>query len=147
RWRGQQPVPLPSGVTARRRGDRIAMVGPGNAGSGRRGAAGGYSRGAGPTPVDPRPSPRRRVAGRPDAAEGQQVSHAGVSMPDFDHARPGQRVRDDAPPSPARRPEETLGGEGDEIVPVQAPGVTMPGVAPALAGDIGEVLVTADEIA
>jgi hypoxanthine phosphoribosyltransferase len=32
RWRGQQPVPLPSGVTARRRGDRIALAGPGETG-------------------------------------------------------------------------------------------------------------------
>ncbi|ONH26224.1 hypoxanthine phosphoribosyltransferase [Pseudofrankia asymbiotica] len=124
RWRGQQPVPLPSGVTARRRGDRIALVGPGKTGSGRRGAADGDSRGANPTETDPRPSPRRRVAGRPDAEEGPQVSHADVSMPDFDNAR--------------------LDGD---VASVQATGTTMPGVAPALAGDIGEVLVSADEIA
>ncbi|MDT3441795.1 hypoxanthine phosphoribosyltransferase [Pseudofrankia sp. BMG5.37] len=147
RWRGQQPVPLPSGVTARRRGDRIALVGPGRTGSGRRGTADGDSRGAGPTPADPRSSPRRRGAGRPDAGAGPPVSHAGVSMPDFDNARLGQRVRDDASPSRARRPEETL-GEGDgEVTSIQATVTTMPGVAPALAGDIGEVLVSADEIA
>ncbi|WP_007516548.1 MULTISPECIES: hypoxanthine phosphoribosyltransferase [Pseudofrankia] len=127
RWRGQQPVPLPSGVTARRRGDRIAMVGPGKTGSGRRGAADGDSRGAGPMEADPRSSPRRRVAGRPDAEEGPQVSHADVSMPDFDNAH---------------LDEETAPAQ-----PTQATWTTMPGVAPALAGDIGEVLVSADEIA
>ncbi|MBL7496268.1 hypoxanthine phosphoribosyltransferase [Frankia sp. CN7] len=96
RWRGQQPVPLPSGVTARRRGDRITVAGPGSTG--------------------PRPSPRRRLADRPETEEGMQVSHAGVSAPDFDDARPGEED-------------------------------TAPGVPPQQAADIGEVLVTADEIA
>jgi hypoxanthine phosphoribosyltransferase len=136
RWRGQQPVPLPSGVTARRRGDRIAMVGPGTTGSGRRGRAVGDARAGDPPTTGSRPSPNRRPAGRPEAEEGPQVTHADVSMPDFDHAR--------SEPAGA-----TAGGAGpSEGVASARPGeATMPGVAPSLAGDIGEVLVSAEEIA
>jgi hypoxanthine phosphoribosyltransferase len=116
RWRGQQPVPLPSGVTARRRGDRIALAGPGDSGSGRRGAADGGSPGVSPA-GGPRPSPRRRVAGRPEAEEGMQVSHAGVSTPEFEGTPQGGGIG-------AREAAES----------------------PLLA-DIGEVLVSEEEIA
>ena len=115
RWRGQQPVPLPSGVTVRRRGDRISLVGPGETGSGRRGAA--VNGDAGSSSTGPRPSPRRLDAERPDAEEGMPVSHAEVSAPEFE----------DAPWTSAgpRTSEQPLWHEGD----------------------IGEVLVSEQEIA
>jgi hypoxanthine phosphoribosyltransferase len=123
RWRGQQPVPLPSGVTARRRGDRISVAGPGETRSGRRGTADGGD--AASRPTGPRPSPRRPGAARPDAEEGRPVAHADVSAPEsVDPSTTGS-----AEPS--------------------TPGAVDPSTDPAAwyAGDIGEVLVSEGEIA
>ncbi|MBX6388437.1 MAG: hypoxanthine phosphoribosyltransferase [Frankia sp.] len=94
RWRGQKPVPLPSGVVARRHGDRIAF--------------------------------ERVRYDRYDAEEDMQVSHADVSTPERDNAGPG--------------PALAAGGDGRT-----GQGGT-PGL-PDLSADIGEVLVSADEIA
>ncbi|MBL7493840.1 hypoxanthine phosphoribosyltransferase [Frankia sp. AgB1.9] len=118
RWRGQQPVPLPSGVTARRRGDRISVAGPGETRSGRRGTADGGDAASGPT--GPRPSPRRPDAARPDAEEGRPVSQAEVSAPDSSTPSAGSA------PRTARTAADT---------------------PPWHDGDIGEVLVSEEEIA
>ncbi|ADP78393.1 hypoxanthine phosphoribosyltransferase [Pseudofrankia inefficax] len=121
RWRGQQPVPLPSGVTARRRGDRISVAGPGETRSGRRGTADGGDAASGPT--GPRPSPRRPDAARPDAEEGMPVSQAEVSAPDS--------------------ADQSTTGSPDQSKPGSAPADTPPWHD----GDIGEVLVSEEEIA
>jgi hypoxanthine phosphoribosyltransferase len=83
RWRGQQPVPLPSGVTARRRGDRICVAGPGETRSGRHGRVDAPGE---PPPTSPRPSPCRSQAGRLATEEGMPVSHADVHAPDVEDA-------------------------------------------------------------
>jgi hypoxanthine phosphoribosyltransferase len=142
RWRGQQPVPLPSGVTARRRGDRISVAGPGETRSGRRGTADGGDTASGPT--GPRPSPRRPDAARPDAEEGMPVSQAEVSAPHAaDLSTPGSADLS----TPGSADLSTPGSSTPSAGSAPRTARTAADTPPWHDGDIGEVLVSEEEIA
>ncbi|WP_242423983.1 tRNA lysidine(34) synthetase TilS, partial [Frankia sp. EI5c] len=78
RWRGQRPVPLPSGVLARRTGGRIAIVGPDTPAVSGNAESGG---GGGPT------GPTHKHPAHSQSAHNQEdrpVSQAATAPPDND---------------------------------------------------------------
>ncbi|MCK9920856.1 hypoxanthine phosphoribosyltransferase [Frankia sp. AgPm24] len=78
RWRGQKPVPLPTGVLARRWDDRITLTGPRvptTAPTGWNSAAAGWPSAAGWLPAaDPHPPGNQHLPGTPDLSGDPDLS-------------------------------------------------------------------------
>jgi hypoxanthine phosphoribosyltransferase len=151
RWRGQKLVPLPSGVTVRRRGDRIALVGPGPTGPGGVARLGGATRPAAP--------PGHPATGATPAGRARPPTAHPDNQPDPQHAEPrsgnGPEHRGGRRTEPVTMPVTGpwTAPDAEEDMQVSQAGVSTPdsserrATEPTLHPDVGEVLVSAEEIA
>ncbi|MCK9928006.1 hypoxanthine phosphoribosyltransferase [Frankia sp. Mgl5] len=130
RWRGQKPVPLPSGVLARRTGGRIALVGP-------------------DAPVRPDTPAGAGHPGRPGVVRAPGERGGPTSRaPASGTLTPGTPASGDrGPGDPARNEEDRPVSQAATAKP-DHDGTSIPAGGPPRAHpDIDEILVSQDEIA